>query len=141
MIEVPSNLENQTFKLIDVEKKLKPIGYVIGGGWEYDHGYFDYKMNDEGSYLFLRVPFFAVEGEELDVKGVHVTIGRPFLLAHTYQKGLDDHAEDPNPLFNQFSEPVDPDAEFPDKWIQTGQEYVQELEEILLHNMDVSPPE
>ncbi|WP_280770081.1 YugN-like family protein [Salipaludibacillus daqingensis] len=141
MIEVPSRLENETFKLIDVEKKLKPIGYVIGGGWEYDHGYFDYKMEDDGSYLFVRLPFSAVDGEELDVKGVHVTFGRPFLLAHKYQRGLDDHAQDPNPLFNQFSEPQDSDAEFPEEWIQSGQEYVQEVEEILLHNMDVTSQE
>ncbi|WP_416151731.1 YugN-like family protein [Salipaludibacillus sp. HK11] len=141
MIEVPSKLENETFKLIDIEKKLKPIGYVIGGGWEYDHGYFDYRLEDDGAYLYVRLPFSAVDGEELDVKGVHVTLGRPFLLAHQYQKGLDDHAEDPNPLLNQFSEPEDADAEFPEKWVQTGKEYVEEVEQILLENMDISPLE
>ncbi|MCE7792292.1 YugN-like family protein [Salipaludibacillus sp. CUR1] len=139
MIEIPSRLENNTFKLIDLEKKLKPVGYVIGGGWEYDHGYFDYKMADNGSYLFVRLPFEAVDGEELDVKGVHVTLGRPFLLAHKYQRGLDDNVHDPNPLLNQFSEPQDPDAEFPQEWVQTGREYVSELEQIILNNMEISP--
>ncbi|PYZ93889.1 hypothetical protein CR194_12190 [Salipaludibacillus keqinensis] len=139
MIEVPSRLENQTFKLYDLEKKLKPIGYVIGGGWEYDHGYFDYQMEDNGSYLFVRLPFEAVEGEELDVKGVHVTLGRPFLLAHKYQRGLDDEVHDPNPLLNQFSEPQDPDAEFPKEWIQSGQDYVRELEQIILNDVEISP--
>lgn len=139
MIEVPSQLENQTYKLIDLENKLKPIGYVIGGGWEYDHGCFDYKFEDDGCYLFVRLPFTAVEGEELDVKGVHVTMGRPFLLAHQYKQGLDDHVHDPNPIFNQFSEPADPDASFPQQWVETGKEYVREAEQIIMNDLEVSP--
>lgn len=139
MIEINSTLENQTYKLLDLEKKLKPIGYVIGGGWEYDHGYFDYEMDDDGSYLFVRIPFQAVDGEELDVKGVHVTLGRPFLLAHKYEDGLDEEAHDPNPLLNQFSTPEDPDAKFPQEWVKSGEEYVRELEQVILNNMHISP--
>ncbi len=130
MIEVPSQIENQQYKLIDLEKKLKPLGYDIGGNWDYDHGYFDYKMDDEVSYLFLRVPFTAVEGM-LDQRGVVVQLGRPFLLAHKYNKGLDDEAVDPNPWVNQFQAPVDSDAQFPQQWILTGQELVKELEAVL----------
>ena len=131
MIEMPSQIENQQYKLIDLEKKLKPLGYDIGGNWDYDHGYFDYKMDDEVSYLFLRVPFTAVEGE-LDRRGVVVQLGRPFLLSHVYQKGLDDHVHDPNPWVNQFSEPVDKDGQFPQNWVQTGKDLVKELEAVLL---------
>jgi hypothetical protein len=133
MIEMPSQIENQQFKLIDLEKKLKPLGYDIGGNWDYDHGYFDYKMDDEVSYLFLRVPFTAVEGE-LDRKGVVVQLGRPFLLSHVYQRGLDDHVDDPNPWVNQFSEPVDKDGQFPQNWVQTGKDLVKELETVLLYD-------
>ncbi|MBM7096274.1 MULTISPECIES: YugN-like family protein [Alteribacter] len=138
MIEVQSPLENQEYELIELEQKLKPLGYVIGGGWEYDHGYFDYVMNDESSYLCVRLPFFATDGE-LDRKGVEVQLGRPFLLAHKYQRGLDDNVQDPNPLTNQFSEPQDPDAEFPEEWIKTGKEYIKELEQVILHDMQISP--
>lgn len=131
MIEMPSRIENQQFKLWDLEQKLKPLGYDIGGNWDYDHGYFDYKMDDEVSYLFLRVPFTAVDGE-LDQQGVIVQLGRPFLLAHKYNKGLDDHVADPNPWVNQFSEPVDADAQFPQQWIPTGKDLVKELETVLM---------
>jgi hypothetical protein len=133
MIEMPSQIENRQYKLIDLEKKLKPLGYDIGGNWDYDHGYFDYKMDDEVSYLFLRVPFAAIEGQ-LDQRGVVVQLGRPFLLAHKYNKGLDDHVADPNPWVNQFSEPVDSDAQFPQNWVKTGQDLVKELEAILVYS-------
>ncbi|RKL64980.1 hypothetical protein CR203_23165 [Salipaludibacillus neizhouensis] len=139
MIEIKSALEDQTYKLMDLENKLKPLGYVIGGGWEYDHGHFDYEMESDGSYLFVRVPFRPVEGEELDMKGVNVTIERPFLLAHKYEDGLDEDVHDPNPLLNQFSEPEDSDAEFPQEWVNTGKEYVRELEEVLINGVHISP--
>lgn len=133
MIELPSQIENKQFKLVDLEKKLKPLGYDIGGNWDYDHGYFDYKMDGEVSYLFLRLPFTAIAGE-LDERGVAVQLGRPFLLAHKYNKGLDDHAEDPNPWVNQFSEPVDKDAQFPQQWVLTGKNLVTELEAVLMNS-------
>ena len=139
MLEVPSQLENKEYKLIELENKLKPLGYSIGGGWEYDHGYFDYKMDDDGSYLFVRLPFTAVDGE-LDTKGVRVKLGRPFLLRHVYEARLDhDNEEDPNPLFNQFASPDEPDADFPAEWVNTGQDYVNELEQVILSDIDISP--
>ncbi|WP_096436608.1 YugN family protein [Alteribacter populi] len=139
MIEVQSPLENQEFKLIDLEKKLKPIGYAIGGGWDYDHGYFDYVMNDESSYLCVRLPFYAAKGE-LDTRGVIVRLGRPFLLAHTYESGQDDdNTYDPNPWVNQFAEPEDKDDNFPGEWINTGKEYIKELEQVILHDMKIYP--
>ncbi|UCZ52507.1 YugN-like family protein [Bacillus shivajii] len=139
MIEVPSQIENNEYKLIDLEKKLKPLGYVIGGGWEYDHGYFDYKVGEGERYLYVRLPFTAVDGEQLDTKGVHVRLGRPFLLAHKYQDGLDDHVHDPSPWVNQFSEPEDKDASFPPEMVNTGREYVQELEQVIINDMEISP--
>lgn len=134
MISIPSKIESKTFSLFDLEQKLKPLGYVIGGNWDYDHGYFDYKIDDEVGYQFLRVPFEAVDGQ-LDSSGTTVKMKQPFLLSHKYQRGLDDHAFVGNleASFNQFSEPVDPDAEFPEKYIDTGKELVEELESVLLN--------
>ncbi|MDG5790097.1 YugN-like family protein [Evansella sp. AB-P1] len=135
MIEVQSALENKEYQLYELEKKLKPLGYVIGGGWEYDHGYFDHKIEEGGEYLYVRLPFTAIDGE-LDTRGVHVKLGRPFLLAHQYESGLDhDNEEDPNPLFNQFAAPDNPDAIFPAEWIATGKEYIRELEQVILFEM------
>jgi hypothetical protein len=130
MIEIPSELEGKSFNLYKVESTLKPIGYVIGGNWDYDHGYFDYKIDDEVGYQYLRVPFKAVDGQ-LDSQNTTVQISRPFLLSHKYQIGLDDYVTSPGTL-NQFSEPQDPDAEFPVKYIDLGKSLVKELEDLLL---------
>ena len=63
MIEIPSSVEGKQFDLYKLEQKLKPIGYSIGGNWDYDHGAFDYKINDEVGYQFLRLPFSAIDGQ------------------------------------------------------------------------------
>ncbi|WJP99935.1 YugN-like family protein [Geobacillus stearothermophilus] len=133
MIELPSRLEGKQFQLYHLEEQLKPLGYVIGGGWDYDHGYFDYKIADDLGYQFLRVPFRAVDGQ-LDSHGTSVELGRPFLLAHKYQQGIDDFADVGNvgAAFNQFAEPQDPDATVPERYISVGKALVQELERRLL---------
>ncbi|PLR82810.1 hypothetical protein CVD25_11195 [Bacillus canaveralius] len=131
MIEIPSKAEGMHFDLFKLERMLKPLGYTIGSGWDYDHGSFDYKIDDDG-YQFLRVPFRAIDGQ-LDSNGCTVAIGRPFLLSHKYQQGIDDHAVTGNmtAAFNQFSEPVDKDANFPEKYVDIGKSLVNELESTL----------
>ncbi|WP_409290043.1 YugN-like family protein [Peribacillus sp. SCS-37] len=133
MIEIPSQLEGHTFSLYDLEQTLKPRGYSISGSWDYDHAYFDYKIDSRNGYQFLRVPFRAVEGG-LDTRGAAVMLGRPFLLSHQYKKGPDDHAGIGNfsASFNQFQEPAEKDAEFPDRYVELGKSLVKELESILL---------
>ncbi|GGD06323.1 MULTISPECIES: YugN-like family protein [Pontibacillus] len=133
MIPIPSGIQGQVFSLFDLEQKLKPRGYDIGGNWDYDHGSFDYKISDEVGYQFLRVPFSVVNGQ-LDDKEVTVRLGEPYLLSHKYQRGLDDnvHVGNFSASFDQFSEPQDPDAEFPEEYIDTGKELVEELDRILL---------
>ncbi|MBW8352118.1 YugN-like family protein [Bacillus sp. IITD106] len=132
MYEINSTIEGKEFNLHKLEQLMKPKGYVIGGNWEYDRGFFDYKMADDGGYQFLRIPFTAVWGE-LDTPGVVVKLGTPFVLSHVYQKGLDDHADSSNmsASFNQFSEPEDPDGSLYEKYIQMGKDLVNELETIL----------
>ncbi|WP_216830952.1 YugN-like family protein [Alkalihalobacterium elongatum] len=132
MIQLNSAIENKQFKLQHLEEKLKPLGYVIGGNWDYDHGFFDYKVDQTvGNYVFLRVPFKAVDGE-LDQKGVKVELGKPFLLNHDFQESLDDNILEYNSFMNQFAEPENKDAEVPQDMITSGQSLVQELEATLL---------
>ncbi|WP_147535335.1 YugN-like family protein [Bacillus marasmi] len=132
MIELPSQLEGQHFDLYKLEQILKPMGYSIGGNWDYDHGAFDYKMSERDGYLYLRLPFRAVDGQ-LDSRNCTVELGRPYLLNHVYQEGLDDHAHVDNgsALFNQFQEPVDEDGEIPANIQEVGKTIVQNLETIL----------
>ncbi|WP_174735194.1 YugN-like family protein [Mesobacillus harenae] len=133
MIEIPSTIEGKHFSLHELEQLLKPRGYSIGGNWDYDHGNFDYKIDDRVGYQFLRVPFHAIDGQ-LDTPRCTVEMSRPFLLSHKYQRGLDDHVDIDNhsAAFNQFQEPVDKDASFPDQYIEIGKSLVKELEGILL---------
>lgn len=92
MIPIPSAIDGQSFLLQELEQVMKPLGYVINGGWEYDHGYFDYKIDDRDGYLFLRIPVNAVQGS-LDERGAAVRIGTPFMLRQVFQADVDDHAE------------------------------------------------
>ena len=134
MIELPSKLEGRQFDLFKLEQKLKPIGYSIGGGWDYDHGAFDYKIDDhEEGYQFLRLPFTSIDGQ-LDSHNCTVQLGRPFLLSHKFQDGLDDMAGSGNfsGTFDQFAEPVEPDARFPEEYIDNGKRLVVELESVIL---------
>ncbi|MCQ6360718.1 YugN family protein, partial [Bacillus cereus] len=62
MIPIQSNLEGRSYALYKLEEVMKPLGYSIGGNWDYDYGCFDYKIDVVDGYLFLRVPFSAVDG-------------------------------------------------------------------------------
>ncbi|MED2941440.1 YugN-like family protein [Bacillus swezeyi] len=133
MISLPSELENRSFSLYHLEQTLKPLGYVISGGWEYDRGFFDYKIDDEDGYLFLRLPFEAEDGQ-LDSQNATVKLGKPFLLRHVYQEGLDDHVIQGNfrASFDQFAEPKEKDADISGVYEDLGRSYIKELEKALL---------
>lgn len=133
MIELPSKVEGKQFDLFKLEQKLKPIGYAIGGNWDYDHGAFDYKINDEEGYQFLRLPFSVVDGQ-LDARNCTVVLGRPFLLSHQYESGLDEQGTSGtfSGTLNQFQEPTNKDARFPDQYRDQGKALVTELELLLL---------
>ncbi len=132
MIEIPSAIEDKIFMLPYLEEELKPLGYVIGGNWDYNHGSFDYKMAEENGYQFLRVPFEVVDGQlDLAEEDAKVKLKRPYLLSHEYESGLDDTTS-VSPL-NQFASPKNPDATFPKEYIQIGKDLVNDLERTLLH--------
>jgi len=129
MIPIESSITGKQYQLQYLEEKLKPKGYVIGGNWEYDKGSFDYKLSNEGQYLYLRVPFVAVKGA-LDERGTEVELGQPYLLAHQYESGIDENAEHAG-MLNQFQSPADKDAPIPEEWVEKGEQLVRELEQIL----------
>lgn len=135
LIPIQSNLEGRTYALYKLEEVMKPLGYSIGGNWDYDKGCFDYKIDEEDGYQFLRVPFTVVDGE-LDVPGVVVRLETPYILSHVYQDELDDNV---NTLtagtsgMDQFAEPKDPDAEVKRKYINVGKVLMRELEKHFLN--------
>ncbi|MDL4842550.1 YugN-like family protein [Aquibacillus rhizosphaerae] len=133
MIPLTSKLENLVIPLYELEKQLKPLGYTIGGDWDYEAGSLDYRMADDDGYQFIRIPF-KVEQGMLDAPGALVRLGSPFILTHKYQDGIDEGAE--NGVFqgsvNQFQAPVDSDAEVPEKYAEKGKRLIEQIENILL---------
>jgi hypothetical protein len=130
MIELSSVIVGKKYDLYKLEQILKPLGYSIGGNWDYDHGAFDYKMDVENGYQFLRVPFKAIDGQ-LDSRNCTVEFQAPFLLSHQYEDGNDlDHSEIHNvsAIYNQFQSPENKDAEVQDKYIDQGKALIKELE-------------
>jgi hypothetical protein len=133
MKPIKSKIENEYIALNEAEEALKGLGFSYGGNWEYDHGYFDYKLDDEVGYTFLRIPFKATEGE-LDKRETVIQLGEPFVLTHKYQIGLDDNvgAGSVSGSFNQFAEPQDPDATIDKKWLPIAADLVKKVEAALL---------
>ncbi|SDQ29322.1 YugN-like family protein [Virgibacillus salinus] len=133
MVPINSEVENKIYPLYVLEERLKPEGFVIGSNWDYDKGYFDMKIDDDGIYYFLRIPFYAVAGS-LDYPGVTVRVDQPFLLAHQYQRGFDEEGAGGalRGAFDQFQTPVNADADVPDDYVATGKEIMKKVERLLL---------
>ncbi|WP_113740987.1 YugN-like family protein [Bacillus cereus] len=134
MIPIQTNLEGYTYALFKLEETLKPLGYSIGGNWDYDKGCFDYKIDEEDGYQFLRLPFTAIDGA-LDIPGVVVRLDTPYILSHVYQDELDNQV---NTLagtsgLDQFAEPKDADGTIKQKYIDIGKALVKELESRLIN--------
>ncbi|WP_078392095.1 YugN-like family protein [Shouchella patagoniensis] len=136
MIELESTIEGLTIKAKELEALLEPIGYSLGGNWDYDHGYYDYKLSEEDGYTFLRVPFKAIEGEVGSVSAIF-QLGTPYLLHHVYQAENDESQISgfipaaADGLINQFQKPVNKDAEVDSKYRMVAKNLLQELEHTL----------
>jgi hypothetical protein len=126
-----STLEDRKGQFAEIRQLLNKYEFQEGGNWDYDHGYFDRKLQDNPGYLFIRIPVFVERGA-FGEDGAKVRVGMPFLLRHKYQRGLDDHVETnviANSAINQFSEPVDPDASIKQEDIKQGLEIIQRVEQ------------
>ncbi|GGK33838.1 hypothetical protein GCM10010965_28420 [Caldalkalibacillus thermarum] len=124
-----SLLENQKAQYEEVQEFLERYGFVVGGGWEVDHGYFDKKLAIEPGYVYLRIPAFVERGSFGDPNAI-LRLGTPFLLRHKYQRGNDDDVSVSviNATTNQFSEPQDPDASLSPEETETGREVLARVE-------------
>ncbi|ELK45945.1 YugN-like family protein [Halobacillus sp. BAB-2008] len=135
MIPLSSPLTGTTYKFNELEKELQGLGFKLADNWDYEHGYFDYKIDDHVGYQFIRLPF-AVTSGSLDAPSDYalVEMKEPFLLSHKYNPGLDDNVKEGNfrAIFDQFQEPVDKDASFPEEHVHTGRELLKKVEQALL---------
>jgi hypothetical protein len=132
MKPIQSSLEHMVESFDDVRNRLAAYQFTVGGNWEYDHGYFDRPL-DEAHKVWLRIPFHVTNGAvdaDTEETGATVEIGRPFVLKHVYNEGLDPtaDAETGGALIDQFQSPLDSDAEIEEKWISNAANLLHQVE-------------
>lgn len=112
---------------------LYPEGFTIGGGWTYDHGYFDHPLDweeEHGYRYYLRIPVHAVKGDIGERKTI-VELGKPFVIKHEFRTKNDPSGDVGvfSSLVNQFSEPIPTEgAEIDEEWIARARRLVENIE-------------
>lgn len=132
MIPINSSIINNVEAFDQVRQYLHGYGFVLGGNWDYDHGYFDRSLDGENK-VWLRVPFTVTKGEldgDTDATNAIIQIGQPFVLKHLYNEGLDKeaHVKTYGALIDQFQEPVDKDAPVEPHWTDEARTIIGEVE-------------
>lgn len=107
-------------------------GFVLGGNWDYGGGSFDCAL-DGVRKVWLRLPFEVAGGKldgETDGTDASIRFGQPYVLKHMYNEGVDReaHPRALGALIDQFSDPVDPDADLEPRWIEQARRKMRELE-------------
>ncbi|RXT08156.1 YugN family protein [Ammoniphilus sp. CFH 90114] len=122
MISVPSEIEGKVATYGEIEDAFNREGFVLGGNWEYDKGYFDAALErDGGETIYLRVPVEVMEGE-LDDGGARLRFHQPFLVRHVVHTRnfsdsiplVDQLPGQLNTLVNQFQTPAEVDGDIHD---------------------------
>lgn len=132
MIPLTSSLEQREAPFTYWSDYLRQHEFTLGGNWEYDHGFFD-RYLDEAHKAWLRIPFQvtggAFDGDSADSDAV-VTLGKPFVLKHLYNEGLDIEASPKvyGSLLDQFQEPVDKDAEVDSRSLERAKQILRDIE-------------
>jgi hypothetical protein len=135
MIPLKSRIENLRASYGDLKNIFEQQGFVLGGGYEYDHGFFDKPLDpesDQAHRAYLRVPIFSVEGN-IEEDSATVRLGQPFVLKHQFQTGPDDHVSTGviSGLVDLFAEPADKDDAVEPEWVQRGKSALNRLEQAL----------
>lgn len=131
MIPLESELENREGDYDFFWEHLEPFEFVVGGNWDYDHGYFDKALDGERRKVYLRIPFKVIEGR-FDAVSTNnhtlIRIGTPFVLKHEYEEGVDRGGDSGlfSGLVDQFQDPTDPDAPVQDKWVEAAKKVLDE---------------
>lgn len=135
MLELHSSISGRTVDLAEARMKTEAAGFVLGGNWEYDGGFFD-KALDEQNMVWLRLPFEVTQGsldsEQKQPVGT-VRFGTPFVLKHVYEEGVDREAAPGllSSFVNQFQQPADPDDKVDPQWAERAKEELRALEQTL----------
>lgn len=119
MIILPSRLKNTVVAYLHARSQLSSRGYVVGGNWEYEMGYFDYVLDDLTRTNYLRIPFYTCRGSIEDKNGV-IRMGTPYLLSVYDKMGF------------AYSYIEKDDQGMPASFIDKGLELLEQAEEALL---------
>lgn len=134
MYSLNSRMTGQVQEFVPVKSALSERGFTLGGTWDYGHGSFDCAL-DEANKVWLRLPFEVTIGNldsETEENDAKIRFGEPFVLKHLYNEGLDAEAQ-PRALgamFDQFQDPVNPDADIEPHWIDKAKERLREVETV-----------
>jgi hypothetical protein len=133
MIALQSSIDGKELTVGELKEKLEPMGFTVNGNWEYDHAYFDYKLNDDhGDQQYVRIPIQS-SGGPMDNEETIVQIGTPFLLDHQFETDVDEEGNIGNlsASLNQFKAPADKDAPFPEEYVERGKSLISKAEQAL----------
>src|SRR5690554_2136143 len=117
MLYLETDIEGKQMTFGEAQMELRKHGFTLGGGWEYNYGFFDGILHREsGETIYLRIPIKVLKGE-LDRKDAWIEFKQPFVIKHIVHVGLD---KDSNSLiaatgFEQFQKPIDTDGYIHDK--------------------------
>ncbi|SFS47465.1 YugN family protein [Marininema halotolerans] len=132
MIQLPSSLENQEGPFIAIDRVMNEEGFVLGGGYEYDHACYDKVLDWEttqGHQTYLRIPVIALSGS-IGTRKAQLQIGQPFVLKHPFKTGPDTTADAGliTSTFSQFSDPADKDDYVEQEWLDRARCELTQLE-------------
>ncbi|SDX36860.1 YugN-like family protein [Marininema mesophilum] len=132
MIQLPSSLEDQEGTFVAIDRIMNEEGFVLGGGYEYDHACYDKVLDWEethGHQTYLRIPVVAITGS-IGARKAQLQIGTPFVLKHPFKTGPDTTSDAGlvTSTFSQFSNPADKDDYVDKEWIIRAQSELHQLE-------------
>lgn len=132
MYPISSSLTSQTRDYVPFREAAERKGFTLGGNWDYDHGSFDCAL-DTMNKVWLRLPFQVTRGSldsEMPDVDVRILLGEPYVLKHVYNEGLDKeaHPRAMGAMLDQFSDPVDADADIEPNWIEEAKRKIREIE-------------
>jgi hypothetical protein len=137
MIPIQSSIEGYQNSFKNVNEFFQQENFTLGGGYTYEHGYFDHPLDweeEHGYRYYLRIPVFALDGE-LDQPHTKVELGQPFVIKHEFLTGNDPAARSGvfTALINQFSQPIATEGSpIHEKWLDRAQSLIHEIEQKIM---------
>ncbi|MGX9136202.1 YugN family protein [Rummeliibacillus sp. JY-2-4R] len=132
MIQFDSIIEGKKAYFGYIRDVFQSYGCSFCSNFEYHEGKFDSILHrQDGETIYLRMPFRVIDGE-LDHRSAYIQFGRPFVIKHVVNLGLD---YDENSLMtattglSQFQDPIDKDGNIRDKsrWAKAGEEKIERM--------------